>query len=207
MGSGRPDQCIGVSLPSVRQVTVAGFRGRNGLRRRGAGGLFTADASAPADVVADDATDDRRTPPTIFDPLMAEFGFTLDAAANADNAKCAAHFDRAKDGLAQSWAGHVVWCNPPFSNILAWVEKALLEVASGCPRVVMLLPANRCEQPWWQRLIEPVRDIEGSGVRTRFLKGRPRFGTATIPCGQRRGNSGSGPYGVVLVIIEPKRAA
>src|SRR5690606_15634547 len=36
----------------------------------------------------DDATDDRETPADVFDPLNAEFGFTLDAASAHHNRKC-----------------------------------------------------------------------------------------------------------------------
>lgn len=115
--------------------------------------------------------DDRATAPEVFDPLHARFGFTLDVAALPHNAKLERYFTPAEDGLAQSWAGERVWCNPPYSFIEPWVEKAW---ASGAALVVMLLPANRTEQGWWQRHIEPRRDVPG-GVRVEFLKGRMRF--------------------------------
>jgi len=41
----------------------------------------------------------------LFDDLNAEFGFTLDVAARPNNAKCAADFTEADDGLAQPWEG------------------------------------------------------------------------------------------------------
>ena len=47
-------------------------------------------------------------PPQVFDPLNAEFGFTLDPCATAANAKCAKYFTEADDGLTQSWAGERV---------------------------------------------------------------------------------------------------
>ena len=59
------------------------------------------------------------TPRPFFDPLHAEFGFTLDAAAIRENALCADYFgpdhvDPARrDGLAVDWSG-VVWNNPPY---------------------------------------------------------------------------------------------
>ena len=128
--------------------------------------------------VACDDTDDRRTTPDVFAPWNARYRFTLDAAANADNAKCAAFYSRENSGLTNPWSGRV-WCNPPFSNLRAWVEKADRETREGRADVVcMLLPANRCEQRWWQMFIEPYRDREPRGgvrVKTTFLAGRIRF--------------------------------
>jgi site-specific DNA-methyltransferase (adenine-specific) len=37
----------------------------------------------------------------LFAELDREFGFTLDACATADNAKCPRFFDRKADGLVQ----------------------------------------------------------------------------------------------------------
>jgi phage N-6-adenine-methyltransferase len=155
-----------------------------------------------------DATDDRGTPRYLFDPLHEEHGFTLDVAAATHNAKCARWFDLAADGLAQPWTGEVVWCNPPYSNLAAWVLKALYEVAHGCRKVVMLLPANRTEQRWWQEHVEPIRDRVGTGVTTRNLPGRPRFERAGEPIKKVGGRGGThAPFGCVLLIIEPARAA
>ena len=117
------------------------------------------------------ADDVRETPPELFAALDAEFRFTLDVCATPANAKCSRFFTEAQDGLAQSWAGERCWCNPPFSDIGSWVEKTYI---SGAALVVMLVPATRTEQPWWQELVEPYRD-SGQGLTTRFLPKRPRF--------------------------------
>jgi phage N-6-adenine-methyltransferase len=121
-------------------------------------------------VGAKDEIDDRATPPEDFGPLDVRFGFTLDVAAAEHNAKCARYYDKAADGLTQSWAGERVWCNPPYSNIRPWVEKA---ARSGAELVVMLLPANRTEQAWWQDLIEP--DRRAGLIAVEFMRGRMRF--------------------------------
>lgn len=147
----------------------------------------------------DNETDERYTLPDTFDPLHAEHLFTLDAAATRENAKCPQFFDREVNGLLQSWAGHVVWCNPPFSDLLSWVRKARWEtVHGGCLKVVMLLPANRSEQPWWQDYIEPVRD-RGIGVTTKNLRKRRNFGRPGQPDGKYKTGV---PFGLVLVIFE-----
>lgn len=147
----------------------------------------------------EDTVDDRGTRPEIFDPINAEFKFTLDVAASERNHKCARYFTREQDGLSLSWAAERVWCNPPFSNLAAWAAKAHCETTlGGCPLVVMLLPNNRCEQVWWQTYVEPFRD-QGLGVSVRFLPGRPRF---IVPENVKTPLKGDRPpFGIAIVIF------
>lgn len=120
--------------------------------------------------------DDRGTHPDDFAPLNDRFGFTLDVAAAAHNAKCDRYYTRVDDGLNQPWfTVGSVWCNPPYSGLDAWVSKAWAEHRTHGTTIVMLLPANRCEQRWWQQHIEPFRDRPGSSLRVEFLPGRMRF--------------------------------
>jgi phage N-6-adenine-methyltransferase len=115
--------------------------------------------------------DDRATTWEVFNPLHERFRFTVDAAAAEHNAKLPRYWTIDDDGLAQSWAGERVWCNPPYSDIAPWVQKAWAEI--GAELVVMLLPANRTEQGWWQDLIEPAQ--RAGRIRVEFLRGRLRF--------------------------------
>lgn len=72
------------------------------------------------------------TPQAFFDELNAEFNFTLDPCATSENAKCARYFTKEDDGLAQSWSGERVFCNPPYGrDINKWVEKAYNEAVCG----------------------------------------------------------------------------
>ena len=72
------------------------------------------------------------TPQAFFDELDAEFHFTLDPCATPQNAKCARFFTKEQDGLAQSWQGEKVYCNPPYGrDIGKWVKKAADEVSRG----------------------------------------------------------------------------
>lgn len=147
---------------------------------------------------ADGEVDDRGTHPSLFDPLHERFGFTLDVAAAPHNAKCPRYFTRHDDGLEQSWAGEVVWCNPPYSNLAGWLAKAWQEYPTT-RGIVMLLPANRTEQGWWQDHVEPYRDRPGSPLRIEFLRGRLRF----IKPGQTEiGPNERPPFGCVLAIWE-----
>lgn len=139
-----------------------------------------------------DEVDDRATVGEVFDPLNAHYGFTIDVAAAAHNTKCLRFYDKATNGLEQSWDGEVVWCNPPYSNLWPWIDKAWRSDAV----VVMLLPANRTEQKWWHELVEPFRD-RGLGLTVEFLPGRIRFlkpGQTTIGADERP------PFGCCLLV-------
>lgn len=148
---------------------------------------------------ARDVIDDRGTDPELFARLNQRFNFNVDVAAADHNAKLVPYFTIVDNGLEQSWAGWRVWCNPPYSAIEPWVEKAW---SAAAELVVMLLPANRTEQGWWQRRIEPFRDLEREqpvNLRVEFLPGRPRFvlhsnGDDEIKPNQRP------PFGLCLAI-------
>lgn len=127
--------------------------------------------------------DDRATDPEFFAELHKRFGFTIDVAARSHNAKCERFYTPEQDGLEQSWRGERVWCNPPYSSIEPWVEKAHEERPRfnggwqpyGAELIVMLLPANRTEQGWWQRQVEPHLRARESWFHVEFLAGRLRF--------------------------------
>lgn len=165
-------------------MTLVGFKAQNHrqqVRRRG----------------ARPEVDNLATTPEVFDPLHERFGFTIDVAALPHNAKLERYFTPEDDGLAQSWAGERVWCNPPYSHIEPWVAKAHAEHAAGAELIVMLLPANRTEQGWWQRQVEPHR-LAGT-LHVEFLPGRLRFikhGFDRVEPNQRP------PFGCCLLVWE-----
>lgn len=113
------------------------------------------------------------TPWEVFNALDKRFDFTVDVAADSSNYKLPHYYDETDDGLAQSWGGERVFCNPPYSQIEKWVTKAWIANWDHVP-VVMLVPANRTDQPWWQRWIEPSRD-SGNSLRVEFLPGRIHY--------------------------------
>ena len=85
--------------------------------------------------------DDWGTPQDLFDALNEEFNFTLDPCADNNNHKCAKYYTIEQDGLAQSWAGETVFCNPPYSRKtktnagqIAWVQKCYKEATEGGDR-------------------------------------------------------------------------
>lgn len=150
-----------------------------------------------------DEVDDRGTDPAFVSELEERFGapFTLDVAAAAHNARCEQFYTRADNGLASPWPGRI-WCNPPYSHpsLRDWMAKAWTEWNSGrSDLIVMLLPANRVEQSWWQDLVEPYRDRPGSPLRVEFLPGRLRF----VKPGQKHiGPNERPPFGCCLLIWE-----
>ena len=81
------------------------------------------------DALRSSKSDEYPTPPDVYEQLDNEFNFTLDPCATDENHKCEKYFTKEQDGLKQSWAHERVFCNPPYSEIGKWVEKAY-EVAS-----------------------------------------------------------------------------
>lgn len=144
------------------------------------------------------ADDIRETPPKLFNALDEKHRFTLDACATHQNHKCARYYTEgggyaierstgeklawnAFNGMTGPWGGRV-WCNPPFSEIAAWIAKCWREMARpGGPELIwFLIPATRTEQDWWHKLVEPYRDgrqtlVPGVRLDTVFLKGLTHF--------------------------------
>lgn len=86
-------------------------------------------------------SDHCKTPWWLYKALDAEFAFDLDPCPLALQPTC--------DGLAMDWSGKRVFCNPPYSDIGPWVEKAITSNAL----TVFLIPA-RFDSEWCRRLRE-----------------------------------------------------
>ena len=160
------------------------------VKKRGTGTPLFDNGQSATDEVDTRVTDDK-----LWRELDAMFHFTIDVAASSENAKCERFYDIAANGLFQRWDGETVWCNPPYSDLAAWVQKASSETAAT---VVMLLPANRTEQPWWQTYIEPFRDGKHTNIRpisTWFLAGRRAFHDPKLKSAVHM------PFGAVVVVF------
>lgn len=120
--------------------------------------------------------DEWRTPRELFNTLNDLFHFDVDAAATEENKLCDRYF---VDGLAANWDGLCVYCNPPYSNIKAWVEKAYNAKA----KTIMLLPA-RTDTIWFHKYIYGKHTIL-------FLRGRLKFNDG----------KGAAPFPSMLVLI------
>lgn len=118
-------------------------------------------------VVFSSGNDEWETPRDLFEKLDREFHFTLDACASEANRKCDRYYTREDNGLDKPWRDEVVWCNPPYSKIKAWVEKAENERNREGATVVMLVPA-RTDTQWFHNHVYGKAEV-------RFLRGRIRF--------------------------------
>jgi len=104
------------------------------------------------------ATGKWSTPSDLYAALDAEFSFTLDPCPMDDAERI-----MDQDGLARSWAGERVFCNPPYDNIYPWLDKAC-----EADLAVYLLPA-RTDTRWFHDYALKANEI-------RFLRGRLKFG-------------------------------
>jgi phage N-6-adenine-methyltransferase len=138
--------------------------------------------------------DDWETPADVFGPLNAEFGFTLDAAASTENAKCARFFSSHDDGVSQDWGRETVWLNPPYGREIArWIRKAFLSARHGAT-VVCLVPA-RTDTAWWHDYAEKGE--------VRFVRGRIRFERGGIPIGDTTKGSAKSPFPSAIIVFRP----
>ena len=99
-------------------------------------------------VNAETTSNDHYTPKWVFDLL--DVTFDLDVAAPVGGVPwipALQSYSQADDGLVQPWHG-LVWCNPPYSDILPWVRR-LNEHRNG----IALLPHTKggWREEIWQR--------------------------------------------------------
>ena len=128
-------------------------------------------------------SDEWATPQALFDELNKEFNFNLDPCATKDNHKCDKYYTMQENGLTQNWGGCRVFCNPPYSQISEWVEKAFRESKNDNTLVVLLIP-SRTDTRYFHNFIYNRAEI-------RFVKGRLKFGDG----------KNSAPFPSMLVIF------
>lgn len=109
------------------------------------------------------------TPPEVFEPLMREFNFDLDAAADSDTARVGRFINESADAISlPDWEGTSIWLNPPYGRKLEpFVRKAASEAAKG-KQVVALIPF-RCRAAWWHEC------VIGCALEVRCVRKRIRF--------------------------------
>lgn len=136
--------------------------------------------------------DDYITPPWFLDLVRKVFPgesgpyydttFILDLASDNPWMGMPERFMFAKDGLSEpAWAAPDVFINPPYSNIMPWVDKAFEFHDKGCG-VLMLLPANtdtkwfhklatRASLCFWKGRIKFLKPIHGPNVEPDYTLG------------------------------------
>lgn len=141
--------------------------------------------SAPGNIrAAEDTRSDWETPADLFTKLDAEFGFTLDAAANETNRKCERWLEGPCDprivpagdvnwlicqcGICSDWMDHTVWLNPPYGReIGVWVMKCLASARAGAT-VMALLPANP-DTVWFRTVWDSAHEVRFLSKRVQFV--------------------------------------
>jgi phage N-6-adenine-methyltransferase len=120
------------------------------------------------------------TPPEIFDPLMREFDFDLDAAADSQTKRLPCHLT---DALRiENWPGVCIWLNPPYGRKLEpFVRRAAQEAAKG-KTVVALIPF-RCRAAWWHEcVIGKALEVRCIRKRVSFIRPNGTRGKFTGSC-------------------------
>jgi site-specific DNA-methyltransferase (adenine-specific) len=128
---------------------------------------------------------DFPTPDYIFKLLDDEFHFDLDAAASAENTKCAKFITEDEDALIlPDWPGSRIFLNPPYSKMLGrWIQKACEQSRRG-KTVVCLVPA-RVDTKWFHKYCIPPAEVL-------FLDHRLSFN-----------NENKAPFPSMVVIFRP----
>lgn len=135
-----------------------------------------------------------QTPEFVFDYYDNRFGFQWDLACDADNRLCefgSTEELSAFDTLSTQFWKTPVWCNPPYSNIMPWVEKCIDISVKSDTQVVMLIPADTSVK-WFKKAFDNCTECH-------FISGRLSFVNAETQKPVSGNNKGS-----VVFIFDPK---
>ena len=130
--------------------------------------------------------DGWRTPQKVFEWLDRIYRFDYDTACTSENALATPIWSEigagiSQDALAVPWFG-TCFCNPPYSQIGPWVDKAINEAERGST-VVMLIPSPNGEAYHAKALRHAKRLILING-RLAFINadGKPVSGNSRGSC-------------------------
>lgn len=130
-------------------------------------------------------TEEWATPRHFFAELDAEFHFTLDPCATAENHTATLFYTKEDNGLAQNWGGQRVFCNPPYGrSIKDWVRKCSEEARKPGTLVVLLIPARTDTSYFHDYIYHKATEV-------RFIRGRLHFNEA-----------GPAPFPSMVVIFD-----
>ena len=111
-----------------------------------------------------------RTPQFVFDFYNERFKFNCDVACSDENRLVNEHWLTVDDDAlchTTNW-GSVNWCNPPYSDITPWIQKAIEQMKQG-KRTVMLLPADTSVK-WFKLAFDNCSECHLISGRLSFLR-------------------------------------
>ena len=114
--------------------------------------------------------DEWGTPTGLYRKALFDFDIIpeIDVAAREDFRRCESYFDKKTNGLKQEW-DKPWFCNPPYSNVKAWVKKATEEFekykAPG-----LLLTFAKTDTKFFHNYLYKKKNI-----RLEFIQGRIKF--------------------------------
>jgi len=122
-------------------------------------------------------SDEYSTPLWLLAVLIALFRLMFDVAtslANPNNRLFNGFYalGRGEDGLTLPWLGRI-FCNPPYSDLMAWTSKAAAEILAGNAEIVVMVLPCRLGNDWFFKNIYhcdfcqwfPLRDRVAFGGR------------------------------------------
>jgi hypothetical protein len=133
--------------------------------------------------------DARFTPKRFINPVIEVFGpIDLDPCGHVLSPVVARRrflLANGDDGLKDSWAGRLVFMNPPYSGYLDWMARAYEQWFAGEVEMVLCLVPVRTDSDFFQSKVAAAADIY-------LLRGR-------LPFSDRTGRSRTTPYSLMLV--------
>ena len=109
------------------------------------------------------------TPSSMFNPVNDEFNFTVDGAALPHNAKCERYVTPEMDFLTYPLENERIFVNPPFSDPLSFIKRAVELFENHNCLVVMLLPVD-ISTAWFSLVTQKATEIRFIvGGRIKFL--------------------------------------
>lgn len=110
------------------------------------------------------------TPPELFQVLNSEFWFDMDAAATEDNTFCRHFISPEQDALVTLWDRNRVWCNPPYSLIGPFVQRAYEQHLAHKNTIVMLIPTYT-DPKYWRDYVTKAHEVRHLVGRVQFVDG------------------------------------
>ncbi len=126
--------------------------------------------------------DFTQTPKWVFNAFNKTYQYNLDGAALPISALCEKYLTPKQDSLKVDWSKLLktekqpsVWINPPYSNILPWVQQSIKQQQKGVLSTLFVPHENRAQ--WWPiESASKIIDIVGYYEYSTYKSG-PRKGT------------------------------